>query len=50
MGEIAEAMLNGEFCTVCGEYIENEAGYPKTCFSCDAIAASRFHKDDQDDF
>lgn len=34
MGEIAEAMLDGTMCQVCGEYLGTDAGYPVTCAGC----------------
>lgn len=34
MGEYAEYMLNGDDCQVCGEYMGNGDGYPRTCRSC----------------
>ena len=34
MGEIADAMLNGEFCQWCGEYLGEGDGYPVICPGC----------------
>jgi hypothetical protein len=35
MGEIAEMILEGILCQVCGEYIDDEpCGYPRTCEEC----------------
>lgn len=34
MGEIADAMINGEFCMGCGEYLGEETGYPGYCSGC----------------
>ncbi|KKP51586.1 MAG: hypothetical protein UR43_C0019G0029 [candidate division TM6 bacterium GW2011_GWF2_33_332] len=34
MGEIADSMINGEFCQSCGEYIGNATGYPRHCSGC----------------
>lgn len=35
MGEIAEMMLDGTMCQVCGEFInEDPPGYPVTCGGC----------------
>jgi hypothetical protein len=35
MGEIADAMLNGEMCEWCGIYLEGEPpGYPQLCSDC----------------
>jgi len=31
MGEIAEAMISGEMCEACGEYIGEDVGYPLYC-------------------
>ena len=36
MGEIADAMLSGLFCSVCGEYMDgDEPGYPRPCAGCE---------------
>ena len=34
MGEMAEAMLNGEFCQGCGEFLGDGDGYPTFCRGC----------------
>lgn len=37
MGEIAEMMLDGTMCQVCGEFMDiggEPAGYPVTCAGC----------------
>ena len=35
MGEIAEMMLDGTLCEVCGEFIDGDSpGYPRRCSSC----------------
>ena len=34
MGEIAEMMLDGTMCQVCGEFMGDSAGYPVTCAGC----------------
>ena len=34
MGEIADAMLEGVFCQVCGEYMGEGDGFPVTCAGC----------------
>lgn len=36
MGEMANLILNGEVCEICGEeFMDNEAaGYPRRCASC----------------
>lgn len=32
MGEIADMMINGEMCEMCGVYLEGEAGgFPRYC-------------------
>ena len=37
MGEIAEAILNGFFCEVCGVVVDgDEPGYPRLCAGCEA--------------
>jgi hypothetical protein len=33
-GEIAEAMLDGTFCSSCGEYLGTDNGYPTMCAAC----------------
>ncbi len=35
MGEIADAMLEGEMCQVCGVYFDEPFGYPCTCEGCE---------------
>ena len=34
MGDIADAMLDGTLCQMCGEYIGEDVGYPMTCGGC----------------
>ena len=34
MGDIADAMLDGDLCQCCGVYMEGGAGLPQTCDSC----------------
>jgi hypothetical protein len=34
MGDIADAMLDGDLCQGCGVYMEGGNGYPQTCPSC----------------
>lgn len=34
MGDIADAMLDGDLCQCCGEYMEGGVGYPQTCRAC----------------
>jgi hypothetical protein len=36
MGEIAEMMLDGTLCQVCGEYLGEGDGFPVTCAGCNA--------------
>ena len=31
MGEIADSMINGECCQLCGQYFVKEHGYPVVC-------------------
>lgn len=34
MGEIAEAMLDGQMCQGCGEWLDDALGYPGYCAGC----------------
>lgn len=35
MGDIADSIINGDFCEVCGEYLGSEGGgFPRTCEGC----------------
>lgn len=34
IGEIAESMLDGSCCQMCGEYLGEAIGYPQTCMEC----------------
>lgn len=34
MGEIADMMLDGTMCQVCGEFMGDAVGYPVTCGGC----------------
>ena len=34
MGEISEMILDGTLCEQCGEYIGDEVGFPRSCYSC----------------
>ncbi len=47
MGEIAEQMLNGEICEVCGEFIDDPQGFPTTCAGCSGVAvdAAEYEKE-----
>jgi hypothetical protein len=44
MGEIADMMLDGTLCQVCGAYIGDAEGYPRTCIGC-----REDEEDEQDD-
>ncbi|HEX3156727.1 MAG TPA: hypothetical protein VHV32_19010 [Candidatus Angelobacter sp.] len=34
MGEVAEMMLDGTLCQVCGELLGDACGFPRTCKAC----------------
>lgn len=34
MGEVAEMILDGTLCQVCGEFMGDDCGYPRTCAGC----------------
>ncbi len=34
MGEIADMILDGTLCEVCGQYIGEPCDYPRTCADC----------------
>ena len=34
MGEIADDMIDGASCSLCGVYFEKEHGYPVLCTGC----------------
>jgi hypothetical protein len=34
VGEIADLMIDGEICQVCGEELGEAVGYPRTCGGC----------------
>lgn len=34
MGEIAEMMLDGTLCSICGEYLGESEGFPMVCDGC----------------
>lgn len=36
MGEIVDAMINGELCAMCGDYVGEGDGFPELCPSCEA--------------
>lgn len=48
MGEMAEAILMGEFCQTCGEHIGDPCGYPVNCAGCSgesvAMTVKRYEK------
>lgn len=42
MSEIADAVLAGELCEVCGEYLPGEAfGFPRICDGCQGESRPR---------
>ena len=34
MGDIADAMIDGELCQECGTYMGDACGYPRSCLDC----------------
>lgn len=34
MGEVADSILDGDFCQECGEYMGEGDGYPRSCPAC----------------
>jgi hypothetical protein len=42
MGDIADAMLDGDLCQCCGEYMEGGDGYPRTCAACSQREARNY--------
>lgn len=34
MGEIADSIIEGDFCQECGEFMGDGDGYPRTCGGC----------------
>lgn len=40
MGDAADAVLEGEDCQVCGEFMGDGDGYPRTCGGCDQEGVS----------
>lgn len=34
MGEMADAILDGVFCQICGEYLGEGDGFPTYCEAC----------------
>lgn len=47
MGEIAEMMLEGEICEVCGGFLDDPTGFPTTCAGClgETVDAAEYEKD-----
>lgn len=46
MGEIAEGIINGFWCEICGMMVDgDEPGFPRTCDSCAGVE----EEDDNDD-
>ena len=43
MGEIADMMLDGTLCEQCGEFIDDDGGFPRLCASCEAENAKKKH-------
>lgn len=41
---IAEGMLDGTFCTSCGEFIGETLGFPTICAACNAESVGRARK------
>jgi hypothetical protein len=44
MGDVADAMLEGDLCQCCGEYMEGGAGYPQTCAACSGHTEREFRQ------
>ncbi len=34
MGEISDMIIEGELCNVCGGYIGDSCGFPRSCSDC----------------
>lgn len=55
MGDIADAILEGEMCQVCGVYMEDYIedgigpGFPQTCIGCQE-SGEGIERDDDEDF
>jgi len=50
MGEIADAIVDGEMCQVCGVFLAGEpAGYPRSCRGCGGDADEGFGEEDEED-
>ncbi len=37
MGEIADSIIDGDFCQECGIWMGSGAGYPRSCKGCDPV-------------
>lgn len=46
MGDMADGILDGDFCEWCGEYLGPGDGYPRKCASCERDASD----DSEDDW
>jgi hypothetical protein len=46
MGEISDMMLDGTLCEVCGEFIDEDGGFPRLCASCSREADKSENKKD----
>ena len=44
MGEIADAMIDGDMCSLCGEWLGNGGGYSRLCYGCKAEERNRQNK------
>jgi len=40
MGDIADMMLDGTLCQICGVYLGKDTGYPISCEACEACYRS----------
>jgi hypothetical protein len=47
MGEVAEMMLDGTLCQMCGVFMGDAVGYPVTCTSCGGDEAVEPHSNEQ---
>lgn len=34
MGDFADAVLDGDICQICGEFMDDGNGFPQTCAGC----------------
>ncbi len=44
MGDIADMMLEGVLCQICGEYLGDGDGYPVTCSGCQKTEKERMQE------